>query len=557
MSLPQIHNLELKYLENDNPRKNVDYISTIKNITDTKELVGIVVPYNTEIPSDYNLEELIQYIRLDNNETIARASIIVDDQALLDNEDILDKIWVPNFLTSQIGSESIQPISKKSWKKDYLKIKDEPIKTSGNRHDLANKWGLYRFISFLNDHGIENADNLEKYKHDIANSDVFFKKQMYKEHKEFEKSNFSLNRNLKKIFSNIQKNMNKVAVVDDLVEHGWQELYSDLFNGDHKIIPFKNANQFLDNEDEWNNYDLVLLDLRLEEEENDPDIILSGNVLLKKIKVKAPELPVIITTASNKYYSLRDSIDFGANSYWVKETHELGVNKDYNYINSYKLLEAIDSAIEWNNSQRELIKLLNKIEGTVSSIWAEKGIERRKAFVTAQIYNQFSRFLEVKLGNTAYEASFIAIFSMLNELIVHFFPPAVKIKLGTEKSSETEQEKYEIYFDDGIDRELFAYKQKGAGKQWNYKLNNNLPRHIREGDGLKRSIERYKIYYLIHRNGSERFRILRNRYDKLRRKRNNLPNIHGNYDETKQTIIMDHLIELASFINDIMLNHDE
>ena len=546
--IAKIKEIKLVYVKNNEPRKQVDYIASLEPLKSCKELVGIHVPIESDLPSDYNLEELIQHIRLDQSKTINRVKIIVDDQAILDQEHIWEKVFRPDTLYSEISTVSLEPISEIRWEEEFSKTNNDPRKTSGNRHDLANKWGVYRLHRFLNEFGLNNDKYLEVNKHDLANSDVFFKKQLYKEKEEFSRTAFSRQINIKKLLGEIKKNFKKIALVDDLAKFGWEEAFSYIFGG-NKVDSFKNVNEFIKEKKNWHKYDIILLDLRLEENDSDSDIILSGNRLLKKIKSIYPELPVIIITASNKYYSLRDSIDFGANEFWVKETHELGISRDYNYQNSIKLLLSIKKVIEWNNSQRKLIKLLNRIERKIVTIWEEKGIKRRKAFVTAQLYNQFSSFLETNLGNTIYESSFLTIYSMLIEIIEYYFPPAEPI--------DSEEGKYEIYYYDGFDRELLAYEFRRSSNSWQYQLNDNLPRKLREGTGLKRSIERFKINYLIYKNNHENFSSSMKKYERLRKKRNKLTFTHGNYDSTRSSqLTMKDLIDIASFVNDICLSGD-
>ena len=72
------------------------------------------------------------------------------------------------------------------------------------------------------------------------------------------------------------------------------------------------------------NYDLIILDLRLREDSRHDasDILevesLSGMQILKDIKASNPTVPVIISTASNKSWSVRSAMNNGADGFLDK-----------------------------------------------------------------------------------------------------------------------------------------------------------------------------------------------------------------------------------------------
>ena len=49
--------LEIKYIDNDDPRKNVDYIQTIEELNNYNEITGIIIPEKTDELSNYNYEK--------------------------------------------------------------------------------------------------------------------------------------------------------------------------------------------------------------------------------------------------------------------------------------------------------------------------------------------------------------------------------------------------------------------------------------------------------------------------------------------------------------------
>ena len=59
--IAKIKEIKLVYVDNDEPRKEVDYIASLEPLKSCKELVGLHVPVESDFPSDYNLEELIPF----------------------------------------------------------------------------------------------------------------------------------------------------------------------------------------------------------------------------------------------------------------------------------------------------------------------------------------------------------------------------------------------------------------------------------------------------------------------------------------------------------------
>lgn len=68
------------------------------------------------------------------------------------------------------------------------------------------------------------------------------------------------------------------------------------------------------------NYDLILLDMRLEKaaDSNKPINLISGVQVLNKIYDLNPFIPVVMFTASNKVESYKSVIDNGAYDFWIK-----------------------------------------------------------------------------------------------------------------------------------------------------------------------------------------------------------------------------------------------
>ena len=62
----------------------------------------------------------------------------------------------------------------------------------------------------------------------------------------------------------IKNNTKKIALIDDLAEHGWNEALSQIF-GEGKIENFIATAEFREKSRRWKNFDIICLDLRVDE----------------------------------------------------------------------------------------------------------------------------------------------------------------------------------------------------------------------------------------------------------------------------------------------------
>jgi len=185
----------------------------------------------------------------------------------------------------------------------------------------------------------------------------------------------------------------KILHIDDQWADGWGEIFSKIIYLNSKPIPtdkipqsykfndffrsikpsecsveqleenFKNSVKQI--KEKNFDYDLVLLDLRLLERDNQRDnedvANLSGAIFLRLFREDFKGVPVLMTTASNKIWSYEELMKLGADAYWMKEgidnyfsTEESLINycKFLNLVEkmtseSYAILKEIDSTIEY------------------------------------------------------------------------------------------------------------------------------------------------------------------------------------------------------------------
>ena len=196
-------------------------------------------------------------------------------------------------------------------------------------HSLANIWGAYRLaeITGYTEKLAENTKQ-EKYK-----SDLYF---MYLIAHSPKIENITSHTKI-----NIPSMNKKILFIDDEADKGWEDVLKELFVGSNFESVAKgeseNADLFFNkaslkalekDENGLPKWDLILLDLRLDETEdlgenaNKLALEYSGAKLLQSIKKDNRGTQVVIFTASNKAWNMRELIDMGADGFYFKESPE-------------------------------------------------------------------------------------------------------------------------------------------------------------------------------------------------------------------------------------------
>ena len=186
------------------------------------------------------------------------------------------------------------------------------------------------------------------------------------------------------------------------------------------------------------NYDLIILDLRLEETpvHDNTEIFgiegMSGIQLLKKIKSVDPSIPVIMCTASNKSWSYDAAMNAGADGFWTKESPDFGMSIDYRFNNTLDLLNTIANVLKWSTDIRPLYKAMKKIYKSVNDIDPSigKSISEKTKIIFSQLHHQKSKLIEDSQGRSGIVTAYLAICSLLNDTIC-FFRKNIQFQFST------------------------------------------------------------------------------------------------------------------------------
>lgn len=168
----------------------------------------------------------------------------------------------------------------------------------------------------------------------------------------------------------------KIVFIDDQANDGWSEIFKIMIYDKEKFNPdlfltFSPKKKELDDiksyyqdqiKEKLNDTDVVLLDLRLGKEiGTDEDVkAFSGSKLLEEIRNDFRDLPIMMVTASNKFWSYKQLQQNGADIIWSKEgldKHSSTIQAVKNYArflemikiltnNNYSLLRKISSQIK-------------------------------------------------------------------------------------------------------------------------------------------------------------------------------------------------------------------
>lgn len=247
---------------------------------------------------------------------------------------------------TEIMFDCVLPLASKDYVNDFLSfinIKPE----QGRNHSLANQWGASVIDKISN-----NGTNTNFIEFKKAERSLFFK---YVHLQTINIVDYLLNKISPPNLNNrkkIEALGKRILLIDDEADKGWEYVLRNLVNiekDDFLVIkhPIKNFDSLPPQEKKMilsGNFDLIILDLRLNGE-NEDDIYdpqrFSGMSLLKNIKKESPGTQVIMLTASNKAWNIK-ALSQKADGYYVKESPEYGFSLSFSAKNYDVLHEEIE-----------------------------------------------------------------------------------------------------------------------------------------------------------------------------------------------------------------------
>lgn len=355
------------------------------------------------------------------------------------------------------------------------KIQVSPPAKFDTHHTLANEWAIQRWSNML---GIELKNSWTELKNRL-----FFKYLRAKtgDPQEFGKKWHKNNTNIAKIqLPGSVDRRYKIAYIDDEYNKGWDLLLKHIckesgfdepaiFTGFHPYQTeedlINSIKDFIDKND--NRIDCYLLDLRLHETDFDTkrnfrDI--TGHKIAEYIKSKNKANQIVIFTASNKVWNLKEElITIGATGYVIKESPEMVYDRQNSYKNFQDFQNTIREAI-LQSYIKSYVKILDGGKGPnmiildsfINLLLLDKTKEKEQ--VKSSLLLQLILFIETHIkdnfqfldGDNLYNSSTSEkIVDIQNRIMYHFTdedgrftPIEVSFPSPNQRQKETTYDKY-------------------------------------------------------------------------------------------------------------------
>ena len=243
-------------------------------------------------------------------------------------------VFLSSFDSDQIKKliYKVEPCAENEYHVRILNKLKITQKASVGKHSISNAWGCFKLaqVTGLRDEIYKDENVTEQLKTLYAKYLICYN-DTYTNDKLID-------------ISPIKCNGKKILFIDDQAEEGWSILMKNIFKGagnDFLAIDsskYKNSETKLFHDFEGfysecqkqigKDWDLILLDLRLnpEKEDIDNEIIspthFSGYKLIDEFLNQNEGYQIIVSTASNKIWNINAVLRRGASSYYIKESPE-------------------------------------------------------------------------------------------------------------------------------------------------------------------------------------------------------------------------------------------
>lgn len=319
--------------------RNVGKIIIPVSLGDSDNNIGLRIALHIRLSTEFGDEFLVPIICISDRslETLLLdrdnkyALLAITEGTTLCNNDIKD---VADVLTvARAANES-------SFYSMVLKNLVIRAPETTGPHSLANEWGVIQLNKVANLQALSLSSAIFKKK-----SSLYFKYLSRVNKSRFTSFSFPAAATLSGP-DMISSHGKKILYIDDEGYKGWTDVLSKIFQGAFFTSVTDELGSEIDffrriNSEILKDWDLILLDLRLKPLQEDlagqihPVADYSGAKILKQIKTTNEGVQVIIFTASNKAWNMRDLMELGADGYYIKESPEYLI-PDHLSLENYK-----------------------------------------------------------------------------------------------------------------------------------------------------------------------------------------------------------------------------
>jgi CheY-like chemotaxis protein len=253
--------------------------------------------------------------------------------------------------------------------------------------------------------GLIDKENYRIYEERRKQNNRLLSLQSHLEHElHFSTENFSL----AKIRDDLQIAKPKIVYVDDQANEGWSSILQRMIYGHDSdsfilVVPKQNDSIYTivtKINDSIKDAKLLILDIRLKNETGQIEPSqLSGFQVLRKLKEYFIPCPVLIISASNKIWSVKEAFSYSAVAFWTKEGLDAQMDaKDSiaNYLRLMDLIYSLTANYQFFKIVADINKTINTIEcGKNKFWWEEKFWPDKYTFIDIDSNKQVPRIVKI------------------------------------------------------------------------------------------------------------------------------------------------------------------
>jgi len=568
-------------------RYRFDLQETVRLLSLKENISGIVVPLNKSLLTlpllNYSPLHLCLALRS------VKPTRYVPIFLIGDVSEPLSKISNQNFGIFHGLANNLLPISVQDI--DIIKLFEmgkQLIAPKDGRHAIANRWGAYQLQNTLS--SLRCVDPATHLRTQLCSLDVHLGCELTLRELTSPPQATSLShcrtllQNVEDLLARDNDSQHRILVIEDELVLGWRLAYEILFQMQNVHIDFCESKAAFDetyaSKVSNGEYSLILLDMRLDQESDPPDVhrynieTVSGIQVLRDIKERSFNTPVIMTTASNKAWTLESASEYGANGFWSKESPMTYTSQEETVRNCQSLLETIKETLSWSLTVRPIIQKFTECTNIIMCIHdhlqpqftksqkdkckgLKDGLVKKKKYLQSLLHKPESEFIRQYTGNRQWEYPYLIIWSLQNDFLPivswnekrkdnevdrkHFFTLDRQIGLGYTAMEKEHNQELTHYI------KLFsAFTKDKLGK---FSILDNTSTH----DSL---LEVHQLCSLIDillvaPEGTSRAEFVFNSERKWKQLRNKINIIHGRPAKAT-TITPDTIEELLSFYLELL-----
>jgi CheY-like chemotaxis protein len=331
-------------------------------------------------------------------------------------------VYLKSDLIFEIDSK--KEISPSDYLQYLTRINVEPPANYSSHHSITNEWNIKRWFEMIENDNSDDYQNISVCvsKLVVINS-IYFKYieelskvQIKKNHRQRIKKKDQIELKISGIETK------KILFIDDEGFKGWDVLMKYIFRHsgaevepfvhfdkqDTQEITFFKISEALIKDNFILNYDLLILDLRLCDEDfyiNDINKLVSVR-LIQEIRKLNAGFQILVFTASNKSWNIQKVLDLKVRHYVVKEAPEQLFDKQESYLKFVEFSRAVRSSIDNSFLAKLKIRIENlKAENNFLVSISEDEIEFKKSvFAKGGLLDELYTLLDInyeKLINNA------------------------------------------------------------------------------------------------------------------------------------------------------------